>query len=137
MMSLHYFFLGATTGFALNLVCILRNFALFFKDKNKLIGIISPAFFAGVLLVVSAFAWEGYFSLLMISGLVINTLCVGYFDPQKIRYSLLLTCTIVIIYDIFASSILGIVFECVGITSAVIGIIRYNRQKSTLLKKDN
>ena len=136
MMCLHYFFLGATTGFALNVVCILRNIALFFKDKSNLVGAVSPAFFACALVVVSVFAWEGYFSILMMLGLVINTLCVGYLPPQKIRYSLLLTCTIVIVYDVFANSIPGIVFETVGITSAVIGIIRYNKQKSTLLKKD-
>lgn len=136
MMCLHYFFLGATTGFALNAVCILRNLALFFNDKSKLIATVSPAFFASALVVVSIFAWEGYFSILVIAGLVINTLCVGYFDPQKIRYSLLFTCTIVIVYDVFANSIPGIVFETVGITSAVIGIIRYNKQKSNLLKKD-
>ena len=136
LMCMHYFFLGATTGFALNVVCILRNVALFFKDKSRFIAIVSPAFFACVLLAVSAFAWEGYFSLLMIVGLVINTLCVGYLDPQRIRYSLLLTCTIVIVYDVFASSIPGIVFECVGILSAIIGIIRYNIQKSKLAKKD-
>ena len=131
MMCLHYLFLGATSGFALNTVCIFRNFVFYVKDKSKLLSRFAPSFFALAIVGVSIFSWEGYYSLFMIFGLAINTLCIGYLDPQKIRYSLLLTCTIVIIYDAFASSLLGIVFECVGIASAVIGIIRYNKLKRT------
>ncbi len=129
LMCLHYLFFGATSGFALNVVCIARNAVFYFKDKNRLIGNLSPAFFAAVLLVVSIFSWEGYFSVFMVLGLVINTLCIGYFDPQKLRYSLLLTCTIVIIYDLFARSYPGIIFESIGIISAIVGIVRYNKEK--------
>ena len=129
LMCMHYLFLGADSGFALNVVCIARNVVFFFRDKNKLIGNVAPVFFAAVLLLVSVFSWEGYYSIFMLAGLVINTLCIGYFDPQKLRYSLLLTCTIVIIYDLSANSYPGVVFESIGIISAIVGIVRYNKEK--------
>ena len=40
-----YLLIGATSGFALNVVCIIRNFAFYYREKNNKTDLVTPAFF--------------------------------------------------------------------------------------------
>lgn len=126
----HYLLIGATSGLTLNIVCIIRNLAYYFRDKPILRGKWVPYFFAAVICVIGAFSWQGYYSLFIIIGLAINTVCLSMTDTQKVRYSVLLTCSLVLTYNVFAHSIGGVISEFVSICSAAIGIIRYRRKKA-------
>ena len=44
LMVLHYLMIGATLGAVLNFVCVIRNVAFYFKDKNLLLKKFSPNF---------------------------------------------------------------------------------------------
>ena len=122
-----YAMLGGTTALWLNLVSILRNFLYCFHKKHKLLHISLPILLATVMSVMSVFLWEGYHSLFFVVGLALNTLAMGYFNPQNLRKSILLTSSLILIYNLFIPSIGGTINEIVAISSAVVGLIRYRK----------
>ena len=122
---IQYLLIGAFSGFALNIICIIRNFVFFYREKNRSTDLASPILFAVCMAVVSVFSWEGIHSLLITLGLVINTICMGIFDAKNFRKTILISSTLILIYNIFASSYSGILSESISLVSVVIGIIRY------------
>ena len=128
-MCLQYLFLKAYSGFAMNVVCLIRNFFYYGRKKDTTFGKIMPIIFAVLIGFMSLLSWDGWYSIFILSGLVINTLCVGYCDSQQLRKSILITCPMVIVYNVFTMSIAAIVSEVIGMISGVIGIVRYNRAK--------
>ena len=127
MLCLQYIFIGAYSGFGLNIVCIIRNLLYYRRDKKDISGIGLPIVLALVMAIVSLFSWDGYHSLLIIVGLMVNTVCMGVFDSQKLRKSILLTCPMILAYNVFEASYSGMISETMSIISAVIGIIRYKK----------
>jgi len=126
---IHYYLIGATSGLMLNLLGIARNLAYYHKDKPLFSGKKCPIFFAVVMGVVGLLSWQGYYSIFVVLGLVINTVCLSFANPQNIRKSILVTSPMVLIYDAFVLSIGGIIYESVVIVSSIIGIIRYRKQQ--------
>ena len=120
-----YLLIGAFSGFALNIVCIIRNFTFYYRDRNKKTDLTSPIFFAVCMAVVSFFSWEGIHSLLITLGLVFNTVCMGVFNAKTFRKTILISSSLILIYNIFASSYSGILSESISLISVIIGIIRY------------
>ncbi len=122
---IQYLLIGAFSGFALNVVCIIRNFVFFYRDRKHKTDLTTPVLFALCMAVVSFFSWEGAHSLLITLGLVINTVCMGVFDAKKFRKTILISSSLILIYNIFASSYSGILSESISLVSVVIGIVRY------------
>lgn len=120
-----YLLIGATSGFALNVVCIIRNFAFFYREKNNKTDLVTPIFFSVAMAVVSCFSWEGIHSLLITLGLVVNTFCMGVFDAKRFRKTILISSTLILAYNFFALSYSGMLSESISLISVVIGIIRY------------
>jgi hypothetical protein len=131
LLCLQYFLIGAYSGFALNIVCIVRNILYYHRDKKWLSGWVPPVLLATAMAGVSLFSWEGYHSLLIILGLMINTVCMGVLNAQNLRKSVLLTCFLIFLYNLIAGSYSGMLSESISWISALIGVIRYkNRQQS-------
>ena len=131
-----YLLIGAFSGFALNIVCIIRNFIFFYRDRNRSTKLTSPVLLALCLAVVSIFSWEGIHSLLITLGLVVNTVCMGIFNAKTFRKTILISSSLILIYNIFASSYSGILSESMSLISVIIGIVRYrNTQQPSEAKK--
>ena len=126
-----YALLGGTVALVLNLVSILRNICYYHSDKKILSSKAVPVVLTVLMGVLSIFAWEGYYSAFFVVGLMLNTLAMGYFGAQKLRWSILLTSTLIMIYNLFIPSIGGTVNEMVAITSAVVGLIRYHKAQES------
>lgn len=124
-----YLLIGAASGFALNIVCIIRNFAFYYREKSNKTGLVTPVIFAVAMAVMSIFSWEGIHSLLITLGLVVNTICMGIFDARKFRKTILISSTLILAYNFFALSYSGMLSESISLISAVIGIIRYRKIK--------
>lgn len=125
---MNFLFLGASTGFALNIICLVRNASLFFiKVKTRTHYIVS-AILTLLMIFVGVLSWQGPISLLIIIALATNTvfLCIG--NPQLLRKSILVTSSMIIIYNIFVFSLGGITNEGVAIVSSAIGILRYKKK---------
>ena len=134
-MCLQYLLIGAYSGFALNIVCIIRNILFCHRDKRLLSGKWMPFAMAVVMAAVSALSWEGYHSIIIVAGLMINTVCMAFCDAQGLRKSILVTCPMVIVYNVIERSYSGIISESVSLCSAIIGIIRHVRE--TKAKQNN
>lgn len=125
---IHYYLIGATSGLMLNLLGIVRNLAYYHKDKPLFSGWKCPVFFAVVMGIVGLLSWQGYYSVFVVLGLVINTVCLSFVNPQNIRKSILISSPLVLSYDAFVLSIGGVIYESVVIVSSIIGMIRYRRK---------
>lgn len=126
---LSYLFLGASSGFALNIVCIIRNVVFYFQDEKSRYHYISASILALIMVVLGALSWQGPVSLLIIFALAANTIFLSFGDPQLLRKSILLTCSCILLYNVFVFSIGGIANEGISIISSIIGIIRYQKKR--------
>lgn len=124
----HYLLIGAVSGFAMNAVALVRNIVYTNRDKKLFASPVWPYIFAVIMLVAGILTWQDWRSVLMVCALVINTLCFSLKNPQHIRYSLLVCCPMVMIYDAMLHSYGGFVYEGMSIVSAIIGIIRFRKQ---------
>ena len=122
---IHFWLIDAKTGFMLNLACILRNVAYYFKDKKILSTIAVPIFFSALMGVLGAFSWDGWYSIFFVVALVVNTFCMSFKKPDHIRASILFTSPLALTYDVFASSYGGVIYESFVIVSSAIGLIRF------------
>lgn len=124
-----YAFLGGWTGLGLNVLCIVRNICYYHKDKRILSSKLVPVVITVVMGIFSIFLWEGYHSVFFIIGILLNTLAMGYFGPQNLRKSILLTSSLILVYNLFIPSIGGVFNESISIISSIVGLIRYRGQK--------
>lgn len=126
---LHYYLIGATSGLVLNLLGAVRNLAYYYREKPLFSGKKCPIFFALLMGVAGVLTWQGAYSLFVVAGLVINTICLSFAQPQKIRASILVTSPLVLVYDVFVSSFGGVIYESVVIVSSIIGLLRFRKQQ--------
>lgn len=125
---LHYLLIGAYSGMIVNVLGVLRNLAYYHKDKPLFSGRKCPIFFAVLIGLSGLLTWQGYYSLFVIAGVAINTLCLAFTDTQKTRASILVSSPLVLIYDVFVGSIGGAVYESVVIVSSMIGMVRFKKK---------
>ena len=126
-MCLSYLLLDAASGFALNAVCLVRNGCFYFQKSGSRVNLCTAIALALVMAVLGVLSWQGWISILMIVALAINTVFMSFGDPQLLRKSILLTSTLVLIYNIAVFTVGGILNEALAIASAVVGIIRFRR----------
>ena len=84
---------------------------------------------------LGAISWQGVISLLVIVALALNTFFISLGNPQILRYSILFTSTLVIIYNIYMLVIGSILNEAIAIVSSAIGIIRLNIVSKCLMRE--
>lgn len=128
---LSFLFLGASTGFALNIVCIARNILYYFQDNDSKIHRVTAMSLAAVMIVLGAFSWQGWYSLLIIVALAANTLFMAAGDPQLLRKSVIITSSMILTYNIIVFSIGGITNEGISVISSIIGIIRFRKEEKS------
>ena len=131
--SLHYGFLGQWTGMAMNMVGMTRAVAYYFRNKKGSRDQVVPIIFTSLMAVAGILTWTSWYSVFVFAGLVINGYCTSFYDSQKVRMSILVTSPLVIVYNVFAQSYGGIVYESMAIISAILGLAAAYRLK----KKEN
>ena len=136
LMALSHLMLGASSGFALNVVCLARNFCYYFQKEGSKPIYISTSIFVVIMAVLGAVSWQGPISLFMIIGLIINTVFLSLGDAQKLRYSILVTSPMVLIYNVYVFAIGGVLNEILAICSSVIGLMRFRKAKLSKTEKE-
>ena len=128
---LHYLCLGAWAGMALNSLAFIRNIVYYYAGKNgkvsKALSITFAVIMGAMGTTVSLIAKEGWYFVLTVLALMINSFAMSFNNPNHIRKSILITSPLVLAYDCFVFSIGGAVYESVAIISAVIGLVRYKK----------
>ena len=127
---LSFLFLGASTGFALNIVCILRNVAFYFQKDKSLAHTVTAVALSVTMIVLGILSWQGPVSLLIMVALAANTLFMATGNPQILRKSVIGTSGLILIYNAIVFSIGGMANEGISIVSSIIGIIRFRKERS-------
>ena len=86
--------------------------------------------FSVIMGAIGILSWQNWYSIFVVLGLIINSYCMSFSNPQSIRKSILVTSPLVLIYDVLVLSIGGVVYESIAIISAVIGILRTKRKQA-------
>ena len=127
--GISFFFLGALSGFALNIVCLVRNGVFSVVDTKKSYSRWLGVLFAVIMIIFGVISYQYWYSLLITIALVINSIFISLDSPQTLRKSILLTSSLVLAYNVIVFSIGGIANEAVGLISAIIGLYRYGKNK--------
>ena len=125
-----FLFLDALTGFALNIVCLLRNIIFYFEGGKSKFHIPTVIFLTALMIGTGALSWQGYISLIPMLALAANTVFMSLGKPQVLRISVLATSSMLTAYNILVFSIGGIANEAISIASSVIGIVRFKKYKT-------
>ena len=125
-----FLFLGASTGFALNIVCIVRNVCFYFQKNKSHAHTVTSVVLALAMIVLGVFSWHGPASLLIMLALAANTLFMATGDPQLLRKSVIVTSGMILVYNVIVFSIGGITNEGISIISSIIGVIRFRKERT-------
>jgi len=120
---------GALTGAALHVVGAIKYPVYMVRNKKGKDGKLIPIIFTLITAIVGIITWTKWYSVFVFSGMVIHAFCMSFKDAQKVRYSVLITSPLIIVYNILTYNYAGVVYEAFVITSSVIGIIRYRKTK--------
>ena len=122
--AIQYFFLGAYTGMAMNLVGCVRNI-IFTKQilQNKKTTI-TTIIFGFMFLLFGIFTWQGMKSILIIVAKVLSTIAYGNKNTTVVRGIIFVTCSSWLIYNYCVFSMAGVLCEAFTLISLIIGVIR-------------
>ncbi len=128
----HYLLIGAYTGAVVNGVAVVRNVIFYHRDKKCFSGNIWVVLFALFMAVGGTLSGyrEGWISLFMIVGMVVNTLSLSCTEPQKARKIILIASPLMLVYNILTLSIGGIINETLSEISTVIALVRTAKKKA-------
>ena len=121
-----YFVLKAYTGVILEVVCIVRNFVYFFKDKTKskvLDSIATPIVFAVAAIVVGIFTYNGqWFCILPVIANIFQT--VGLYLKKESYNRIMFLCAspLWLVYNLLTNTVFGVVTEIINIISIFISL---------------
>jgi len=126
--SVHYLLIGAITAAVLNFLGSVKCLFYYFRDKRGGRGIWEPAVFCVVVIVSTILTWEGWYSALIMVGLVADTVGLALNDPQKTRGMTFIKSPLCLVYNAIVRSLGGVVYECAVLVSAAVALLR-NRKK--------
>ena len=130
--AIHYLCLGAWAGMTMNTIGIVRNLVFYFSGKNGKVrqywAFCFPIIMGAMGITTSLLAREGWYFILSVAGIVINSFAMSFSNPENIRKSILITSPMVLIYNCFVFSIGGAVYETVVILSSIIGLFRFRKR---------
>ena len=133
--TLHYLCLGAWAGMAMNFLGLIRNIVFYHSGKNGKVSRAAAVTFAiiagAVGITASLLSHEGWYFVLLVAGLMVNSYSMSFSDPNNIRKSILISSPLVLVYDAFVLSAGGVVYESVVIVSSLIGLWRYRKTGKT------
>ncbi len=130
MFSIHYYLIGAgMTGVALNLLSVIECVFFYLRDKKGSNTLTMPAIFSVLMIVVSIFTWDSWYSVFAMLGLIANTIALSFKDTQKTRYCMFIKSPLCLTYNAIVLSVAGIIYEVVVLTSSVIGVIINRKER--------
>lgn len=120
----HYLMINALTAAVVNMTAIVRNVIFYNRDKKVFASEFWIWGFAVIMSLSAVLSWQGPASLLMCVGMFFNTLSVGADKPINTRKLILVSSPFVLIYNVLALSIGGIVNDSLVILITLITLIR-------------
>jgi len=128
--SAHYFLIGAMTATALNFIGAIKCVCYYIRNKRNSNSLFAPLFFTALVFVTSILTWDGWYSIFIMTGLVVNSIGLTFSNPQTIRKLNLIKSPLCLIYNLIVMSSGGVVFEIATFTSTIIGIIKNQKNSN-------
>jgi len=128
--AIHFALLGAWTGSAMNVVATSRSYVFQQRTKKKLAD--NKIWLFGFLVIIilsTAFTWEGNHSLLPMIGTLIYTFAFWMKNERWIRLLSLVGIPFWMIYNVMVNSFAGIIAQVFLTISILIGIIRFDKKR--------
>ena len=125
-----YLMIGAFTAVALNFLAAVKCVCYYIRNKRGSKNMITPIFFTALIVVTSIMTWDGWYSVFIMAGLVINSIAFSLSDAQTIRKLNLIKAPLCLFYNIAVLSVGGIIYESATFMSSVIGIIKNRKTKN-------
>lgn len=122
-----YLSVGAYSGMLLNAICLLRNFIICKKNVKIFSHPCVPYVLALIMGAAGTLSAQGGISFLVIVALAVNTIFLYFPNVQNLRKSILVTSTMVLVYNAYYFVWGGVANELIAIASAAIGIYRYRK----------
>ena len=129
-----YYFIGAMSGFAVNIISIIRNISMLFIKPRTRLSYISTAILVVAMGVAATLSWEGPRTIIIAVSLMANTIFFSFGDPQLLRKSVIFTSSGFLAYNIISMLSGGIISESMSIISSIIGVIRFRKLNSAVEK---
>ena len=126
--AIQYLFLGAITGFLMNIVCMIRNYI--FK-KYEDIDTSRPwlLIFIGLMSLLTMFSYNGYISLLPFLAVFLFTISLWIGNLKYIRIFEAIGAILFIIYSIFVYAITGVFAFSFELSTVLFAIYRFDIKK--------
>ena len=125
--SAHYFLIGAMTASALNFVAAVKCVAYYVRNKRNSQSLVLPIFFTVLVFVTSLLTWDGWYSIFIMTGLLVNSVGLALPNPQTIRKLTLIKSPLCLAYNCLVLSSGGILYEAAVFVSAILGLLRAKR----------
>ncbi len=122
--SVHYFFVGAISGAALNVVGLFREIVFYNKNKKWASHFIWPFVFISITIASCLITWQGPRSLLPMIGSTFGVLGFYSTNPLLIRILSLPSILLWMIYGIISGSFPSLICNILSLTSIMIGLVR-------------
>ena len=123
----HYLFIGAVTAAVLNFLAGLKCIVYYFRDKRGSRSLLEPILFIVLVVVSGILTWENWYSILLMAGLVADTVGLAMPDAQLTRKFVFVKSPLCLVYNALVFSVGGIIYECAVLTSSVIGLLKNKR----------
>lgn len=108
----------------------------YIRAKRGSNDIVIPIIFIAIILVASVLTWNGWYSVFIMAGLVVNTISLSLSDPQQTRATMLIKSPLCLVYNVFVFSLGGMLYESAVLISSVIGLWNNRSSKVTIENKD-
>jgi len=127
--AVHYLLIDAFSAVVLNLLSAVACIFYYFRDKRGNKGLAIPVIFITLTVVMGLATWEGFHSVLIITGLAAGSMGLCLQDAQKARISILIKSPLCLLYNVIVISSGGMIYESVTLISSILGIIKYRNGK--------
>lgn len=127
--ALHYFLLGAYSGFAIAVIGMVRECIFIIEEKR---GIKSKPWlflFLAISILSAVLTWKNAFSLLPACASILSIIGFWQSKPRLTRMISFPVSACMLTYDIVSGSIVGVCNEAFTLISAAVGVIRYRSSR--------
>lgn len=136
LFGVQYLLLGAYTGMAMNFVGSVRNIVFTVMVAKKKNTIWARALFSLFFIVFVIFTWDGFKSVLVGFAKVLSTFGYGSSNPYVVRFSILITSSCWLVYNLCVRSYAGAICEIMTLISIAISFFRLNKEGNEIVTED-
>ena len=121
----HYYLLGGLSGFLTSIISAIRNLIFYKLKKSTVLSVI----FILLYLIIGFVTYQDVFSLIPVLATIFYTIIINKNKENYLRWGLLITSFLWLIYNIYLLSYSGIIVQIINLFSCVLAMIKLDKRK--------